>query len=188
MTTEPRPELAFLLHADDDRNAGRSIPGFTTNLILRAELVHLTSDGDLRNILDSDNLGLASLQVRGQANLDDTAQGRSYGWSYAYEQPYSVDLRRARAMATTLGRLQTRLEKLTARYGHPESFGAYVLRVAEVLGVRRFVVWDTNPRTGKPSANGPRELPATAAVDWYATHLHDFHQSVTTDTTKETAS
>lgn len=176
-TRTDQPRLAFWLHADDDRERGRAIPGFTTYLVLRAELVHLTPEGEVRNILDSDDHGLASFQVRGQTTLDGIDHGTTYGWGYAYESPYSVDLRRARAMVATLHRLERRLERLTERLGYPESFGAYVLRVAEVLGVRDFVVWDTDHQTGKLASRGPRELPARVAADWYATRVREFHAS-----------
>jgi hypothetical protein len=178
-TTDTDRRLAFLLHADDDRDNGRAIAGFTTYLILRAELVHLTPAGEVRNILDSDDAGLASLQVRGQTTLHTSDAGRTYGWGYAYDQPYQVDLDRARAMVATLGRLERRLAKLNERLGYPESFGAYLLRVAEVLGVRDFVIWDTDHQTGRRSAHGPREVPGTVAVDWYATRVRKFHDSAT---------
>lgn len=93
-------------------------------------------DGRLRNYIDSfGKEPLADLTINAQA---DYVSDDAYGWRVEYKQPYSVTLRDAETMVKLLRKIDKGLAKLDAKLGRAESFGAYVARVAIVLGVEHF--------------------------------------------------
>jgi hypothetical protein len=162
-------DLAFLLEAKTSNYAGDE-----PFLRLCATVVHVTDDG-IRNLTYNtvDRSGLADLTVTalGEPNTDD-----AYGWQVGYHQPYSVDLDRARMMVATLGRVERRLGQLSGQFGRPESFGAYLLRVATVLRVRRFVVW-TRESQGPRAPWEYRVMDGQVAVTWLEAREREFHDT-----------
>jgi hypothetical protein len=160
-------DLAFLLQAKTTNYADDE-----PVLRLRATVVHVTDDG-IRNLTYNtvDRSGLADLTVTalGEPNIDD-----AYAWQVGYHRPYSVDLDRVRMMVATLGRVERRLVQLSGQFGRPESFGAYLLRVATVLRVRRFVVW-TRESQGLRAPREYRVMDGQVAVTWLEAREREFH-------------
>lgn len=97
---------------------------------------------DLVNGLDLNNL-LAYSQGH-----DEAADRKLYGWEVRYHNVYTVDLRKAERMTKTLRTVEKRMEKLTASYGHPATYGAYLARVARAIGATTFVFHKDGGRTG----------------------------------------
>lgn len=109
---------------------------------LRFELsvLYVNEAGELRNYLDSSGISrhedaYADLFVSAQA---DRSSDEPYGWRVEYRNVYSVDATRAELMLKTLRRVNRKLDKMTAELGYPDTFAAYVARVAVALGVKRF--------------------------------------------------
>lgn len=94
----------------------------------------------IRNASDRDIAGLYlhDLQATSQGHDDDRKHGL-YGFECHYQDVYSVNLRQAERMAKTLKTIETRLDKLVTKYGHPTTFGAYLARVAEAIHATAFV-------------------------------------------------
>lgn len=94
-----------------------------------------------RNISDGytewDN---AHSDLRISAYLSVDAAGKiapkgAWGFDVTYRDVYSADWRRADAMAKTLKKVHTRLQKVSEEDMHPATFGQYVLRVGRILGL-----------------------------------------------------
>jgi hypothetical protein len=95
----------------------------------------------IRNINDSREdspLYLENFRVSSQGNANDETR-HLYGYECRYHDVYAVDRYKAERMARTLAIVEKRLEKLTEKYGHPASFGAYLARVAEAIGATAIV-------------------------------------------------
>lgn len=107
--------------------------------------VRVTADGTIRNITDTfGGEPLADLAITAQ--LDHVAADpHPHGWRTEYQQPYAFDLRRAQTMVGVLRKIERGLERMRAQLGHPESFTAYLARVARTLGATRFC-WATEHR------------------------------------------
>ena len=162
-------DLAFLLEAKTTNYAGDE-----PMLQLCSTVVHVTDD-DIRNLTYStvDRSGLADLTVTA---LGEPNVGYAYAWQVGYHQPYSVDLDRARVMVATLGRVKRRLAQLSGQFARPESFGAYLLRVATVLRVSRFVVW-TGESQGPRAPREYRVMDGQVAVTWLEAREREFHDT-----------
>ena len=94
----------------------------------------------IRNPREQDSaFDLSDLEVSSQGHASDAARSL-YGWDVRYRDVYAVDGYRVKRLAKTLGAVERRLERLRVKYGRPESFGAYVARVAEALGADSIVV------------------------------------------------
>jgi hypothetical protein len=141
--SEPTPGYAFILSADP--------PTKRDYWHVRADLVEWdgTTPG---TILDGgDHDGLADLSVSAQNDPDNARSDRAptaYGWSAAYSAPHRVTLRRAEAMHRTLAKIDRRTERDAERYGYPQTFAAYLLRVAAALAVDTFLVKETDDGSG----------------------------------------
>lgn len=140
MTTDDNHETCLLVSHETNRH-GNDKP----TLRFTVQPVRVTADGTIRNFTDT--LGgepLADLAITPQ--LDHVAADpHPYGWRTEYRQPYAVDLRRAQTMVTVLRKIDRGLERMRGQLGHPESFTAYLARVARALGVTRFC-WATERR------------------------------------------
>jgi hypothetical protein len=79
----------------------------------------------------------SNLQVSSQGNLREPEQP-AYGWEVEYRGRYSIELRDAEAMVKVLRKVDRGLERLKSELGYPETIGAYIARVAKVLGIRTF--------------------------------------------------
>ena len=94
--------------------------------------------GELRDIPGGE---LRGLQVSCQNSDDNARKGEtSYGWRADYRNVFSIDQKYANEMASVLNRLVKKMQAVSGELGYPESFGAYVLRVAKCLGIKTFVV------------------------------------------------
>lgn len=78
----------------------------------------------------------------------------SYGWDVEY-QVYSVDLRRAETMVRLLRRVNKAMDRLNDQFGYAATFGAYTLRAAKALRVKRFIL---------PSVHEPDEVRIVGAT------------------------
>jgi hypothetical protein len=187
-TDTDRPRLVIRLQAEVDPDAAEQRRfGLPVYFHLRATVGYLVTEDHeprLRNILASDRepafAGLADLTIAAQASVQ--ADGRRYdgerlyGWDVEYRDAGYVDLERARVMVGRLGRIHRRLEAMRDRLGYPESFAAYLLRVATILGIREFVVW-TPPRRGAGLyADGELRIMrgGTAAAAWIEQQTREF--------------
>ncbi len=98
----------------------------------------MCADGTLRNYLDGSwpRQPMADLVI--SAQTDGTSEQSSYGWRVEYRNAYSVDLQRAEEMVRLLRKIERGMAKIEREFGYCESFGAYVARVAKVLGITTF--------------------------------------------------
>jgi hypothetical protein len=140
MTADDHHETCLLVSHETNRY-GNDKP----TLRFTARPVRVTADGAIRNFTDTfAGEPLADLTITAQ--LDHVAADqRPYGWRTEYRQPYDVDLRRAQTMVTVLRKIDRGLERMRGQLGHPESFTAYLARVARALGATRFC-WATERR------------------------------------------
>jgi hypothetical protein len=79
-----------------------------------------------------------NLHVKATASRSMTGQP-SYGWRVEYGDVCTVDEREAEQMLKALRRINRGVDKLRDQFGSPATFGAYVLRVAKAMGVKRLV-------------------------------------------------
>ena len=91
----------------------------------------------------------------------DTGRATAWGWSIEYRDVYSVDERRAVAMLATLRRIRAHMDRTAARYGHPQTFGTYLLHAAAALRIDRFI-YRADPDAPNPDAT-------YSAVEWTTT-------------------
>lgn len=103
--------------------------------------------------------------------------GRPCGWTLEYEN-VNAGLSEAQKMVKTLKRINNGLNRLTKRLGWPGSFAEYVLRLADVLKIKKEVrqVQGTSPYY---SENEYRILPVT--------HIKDHINDLVAETKKEVA-
>lgn len=86
--------------------------------------------------------------------------------------PNSVDLRRAEMMVRVLRRVSKAMDRLNDQFGYATTFGAYILRAAKALGIKRFIL---------PSVHEPDEVrivgatTAQAVIDQWIADYHDAH-------------
>jgi hypothetical protein len=98
--------------------------------------VKVLADGSVRNFVDwGGSTPLADLRISAQ---HDHVTAQPYGWRVEYAQPHSVELARAQSMVKQLRKIERGLERMRAEYAYPESFTAYVTRVAKILGAKRY--------------------------------------------------
>lgn len=95
-----------------------------------------------------------------------------YGWSIALDV-YRLDLYKAEAAVKFLRQLQSKLDKLTAQLGSPQSYAEFVLRIATALGVEGFRCLPKNARDWRDArtmslADG-RYYMEQQCRDWLAT-------------------
>lgn len=100
----------------------------------------------------------------------DLSSSPSYGWDVEYRDVYTVDLRRAEMMVRVLRRASKAIDRLNDQFGYAATFGAYVLRAAKALGVKRFML---------PSIHEPDEtriVGATTAQAIIDQWIADYHE------------
>jgi hypothetical protein len=136
---DPKPHLAILYGQDNEP----SIIDRNPMLRFRLSIVRVMDDGRIRNLDSSgheveknlDNLSIGATMEYSERNPDT----RPWGFHTVYRNVYQVEAFSAKRMARVLSALNKRLDKMTAEYGMPESFGTYVMRVAKALGIKTFV-------------------------------------------------
>lgn len=85
--------------------------------------------------------GLRVVSQGTNAEYDGSTDKRHlYGFELEYREPFSVDARKASAMAKTLRTLERKLRALAEKQGRPTTFGQYVGQVAQAVGAKRFYV------------------------------------------------
>jgi hypothetical protein len=118
---------------------------------------------------------LNDLEIHAQANPRDAL----YAWRVVFRQPYSVDLRRAEAMVKALRTIDHQLTKLSERFGWPESFSAWFARVADSLGISRFLVVANTGARGQVTEW--RELDLSAVQSWIASREREYQEKHTAE-------
>ncbi len=94
----------------------------------------------IRNPRDRDgDLNLDSLTVISQGNNDDVTR-KLYGFEVVYRDVYSVDKAKATRMAHTLSVIDKSFHKQNEKFGYPDTFGAFVARVANAIKADSIVV------------------------------------------------
>jgi len=172
MTTE---RLALELRATVDNSFGSQ---YWHGLALP---VRITDDSQLRGVSDdySGRRVLECLEIRAQLDRGYAAEGKgSYGWSIEYRQPFSVSLHDAERMTATLRGVAVKLAKLDDKYGPPATFGAYVARVGDALGINEFVI-PRSPEADVRMGDSWRVGNAADAVAWLDGQEHAYRVSQT---------
>lgn len=75
------------------------------------------------------------LVIRAQYDRQDKNGWGLYGWGVEYRTVHYVGLEHARQMVKTLNRVEKGLERLEKKWGPPQSFSQYVIRVADIFKV-----------------------------------------------------
>lgn len=88
-------------------------------------------------------LDLADLEIYSQGETTANPR-RLYAWECRFRDVFSIDLRRAQRIEKTLTAIDRHFTKTAAKYGHPESYGAFVARAAEAIGADAIVIADSN--------------------------------------------
>lgn len=83
---------------------------------------------------------LDNLMVRCQMDNKRQDETITYAWRVVYGDLYMVNARRAKMMFDTLSFIERGLVKLNDKFGYPVTFGQYVVRVLNVLGVSQGAV------------------------------------------------
>ncbi len=135
-------ESVLLLHSEVSDGCGSS-----DVLRLSVSVLGMLPDGDLRNYLAGSWPAQPLADLRVTAQSDSASESESYGWRVEFRDSYAVDLARAEEMVKVLRKVSRGMAKLEAQFGYCESFGAYVARVASVLGISRFG-WRTDTGSG----------------------------------------
>ena len=157
MIDDERLPLALLLAISPDRYG--SGPRFTCHPV-RIDTGPLGANYP-RGMVDEPLDGLTVSAYMDTDKPDDNGRARSWGWSVEYRDLHAVDLRRAETMTRTLRAIDARMSRITARYGPPVTFGAYLLRVADALHIDRYIT-RADPDAPNPSAT-------YSAVEWTTT-------------------
>lgn len=134
MTTHEDGEMCLLI-ASETTDMG----GGDSTLTISLHPVRVAPNGTVRNPSSSawPREPLADLIITAQVDRT-VADQLPYGWRTEYRTPYAVDLETAKLMVSTLGKVERGMTKLRAELGLPETFTAYVARVAKTLGIKRF--------------------------------------------------
>ena len=114
-------------------------------LNIRAELVTVADDGSPRNILHSTYAGdplapFVGIAATAQADRDpEPYKANAYGWRFGFAgdglgDPVAPDI--LTKVLGTLRKAERRMAAAEARYGRPQTFGQYIARIADALGVR----------------------------------------------------
>lgn len=139
--------------------------------VVYVDFAHLSEDRKIKyhvyGCYGEENMGLADLRIRAQANIRD-AEPALYSFSIEY-YPYSVDWHRAKIMVATLAALQKKLEKYEKEWGSAFTFGTYVQRIGKAFGVAKLIHytkqpgWDWDDR-GEYVTNPLKD--AATTIDW----------------------
>lgn len=75
-------------------------------------------------------------------------RGTVFGWDVGYDRPFFLTAWMAAAFAKHLAKIERRLEKLGNQFGHPTGFPDYVLRVAQAIKVKGFLLETSHSASG----------------------------------------
>jgi hypothetical protein len=141
-------------------------------LICKAEIV-AEHDGPspFRFLHSGDDSGLMNLAISGQANRGETYV---YAWRLGFSER-DITAERAEQMASILRKIERGLAKITTSLGEPESWPAYVLRVASVLGISLFYR-KSSPRTRDVSGLDYAASDAAGALYYMRNALYELGQ------------
>lgn len=170
MNTQPTAKYEFRLEAERTPRYGGE-----TYLHLRARVIatagtYLSEYGD--------DAGVYNLVVSAQQDSDNAAKGRHepYGWTIEYRDT-TVNLPRAEVMVATLRRISKRLDSIEAKYGAAGTFGAYVLRVADALGISAFI-GEYGPAAPAWTHGQMRSMNPSEAAEWFNARIAEYNASV----------
>ena len=104
--------------------------------------VHDRWESPLRDKLHTfyDDLAISAYQ----SDKDLYADEISGWWRVMYRSPYSVELKEAEKMLSTLKKITKGMEKLYKNFGNAKSFGEYCARVALVIGAKSIIYCTEN--------------------------------------------
>jgi hypothetical protein len=133
MTTHEDGEMCLLVASEETNMGGGDV---MMNVTLHP--VRVAANGTVRNPSSTSwpREPLADLIITAQ--VDRVSAESPYGWRTEYRTPYAVDLETAKLMVGALTKVERGLTKIRAELGPPETFTAYVARVAKTLGIKRF--------------------------------------------------
>jgi len=183
-----KPTIAILMSKTTEADKWRDNE---PTLRITAKFVKL-EDGHIRNLSDSsydDNeMPFADLQVTAfldASSLRTDPTVRLWGNYPEFRSVFSVEARRARAMAATMNRIERGEAKLSERFGTPATFGERLARIADVLGVKTFLVWYTEPTGvwGDYDSGVFDTRDAASVIGWIANAEREFRKSVVTPET-----
>ena len=131
---------------------------------VRAAVSYLDEAGELKSYKGPDERKFDGLTVSCQAGGISATAGElePYAFSVEYRNLYSLDLAKAESAVKVLRKISKGLDKLNAKYGRADRFGAFVLRVADVLGIDSFVF----NKSESPNGWDIRVIDAEAAEYW----------------------
>lgn len=140
--------------------------------VVYVDFAHMSEDSKIKyhvyGCYGEENMGLADLRIRAQANIRD-AKPALYGYSVEY-YPYCVDWHRAKIMVATLATLHKKLEKIEKEWGSALTFGAYVQRIGKAFGVKALIHYTRNPGLGAWNDRGEYVTnawkDAATTIDW----------------------
>lgn len=138
--------LAATVHHDKPGPQKRFGGHWTDFGTITVQFVRVYDVGPVHNIgfnngydKDADLDGLTiRAQYESKARPSDWPGSRVYGWDIWYQDCYSVELKRAEAMVKRLRSINAKMDKLEQQFGRPATFGAYVLRVCQIVGAKLF--------------------------------------------------
>ena len=103
-------------------------------LTLTAQPIRIDDEtGGPRNISDGPH---CDLSIHAQADPETPA----YGFTTDYRQRYAVGLADLPGMLALLRKIERHTTKTSARLGYPQTFGEYVVRVADALGITQYMI------------------------------------------------
>ena len=117
---------------------------------LTARVVQIVDGTHVRNISDSpyDNpaAGLAELSATATNSPDNATHDRPacYGWTLAYQPIGRLEWTDIDAKHRAMSAIRRKMAAAESKLGYPSTFGLYVLRLADAIGARTFLL-DTNP-------------------------------------------
>ena len=109
----------------------------------------------------ADKWTLEDIRISCQMSRDD--RDHTYAWNTEYRQPFSIDHARVIKMAKTLRAIENKLKKFEQTRGMPGTFSEYVMRVAEIIVIRKVVREDHNGSSHWYKDNRYSFLPAAFA-------------------------
>lgn len=157
MTRDPLT-LAVLLSTKTGTDSWNRDDLHVTAALVKRVTPNGPNDSGIRNLSESYPLtepveaGLSGLQASAMDTVDTVRNYPNrpglFGWSLDYRGRYAIDADDLDAMSRQLHRITRRMHAVAERLGDPESFAAYVLRMAEAAGARHFIAPTDTPRTG----------------------------------------
>jgi hypothetical protein len=79
-----------------------------------------------------------------KSQFDTDGDKPAYAFMTKFASPYQVELCDAANMFHTLKTIDAKLEKIRKDFGSPETFADHLVRIAKILGIKKFIIGRTN--------------------------------------------